>query len=281
MATDAEIRRVLRKHGVDVTARGKLGAHHHEAYERIQAELHVSADGADSWDGPDDDGDVITATVPGQAPGELEGQDDEHGEPIAEARPRVRTGRKGSAARRFADRVKASGKKQGKGPGRPRARVPVDRLISRGWGMGARLVAPVSQATARTLMLQAPVAGLVLEDTVKGTAADTVLQVAARAEDAGERVFALAGPPLIVMAIERAQGLEEPARTMRLAILVPMLEEALSMWVRIAGDKMDTAAARMAETQATSEEVQKLIALIFPQAEVVPDDDDVMAGAPA
>lgn len=280
MPSDADIRSVLREHGVTVPPRGKLGPKHRETYDRIQAGVVPEAD--DDWDGPDDEGDIITATIPGPAAAPPADQDDdERGRPIDEARPRVRPG-KGGTARRLADRVRAKSSSSGKGKSRPRARIPVDRLISRGWGMGARLVAPVSGATARTLMLQAPVAGLVLEDTVRGTAADTVLQYAARAEDAGERVFALVGPPLIVMAIERAQGLEEPARQMRLAILIPLLEEALTMWCQIAGDKMEVAAARMAETAAVSEEVNRLIALIFPQAEVEDQEQaETMAGAPA
>jgi hypothetical protein len=280
MPSDADIRAVLREHGIPVTDRGKLGPKYHAEYERIQAG-QVPPNGDESWAGPDDDGDVITATIPGPAGGAdgLAGQagDDTHGEPVAEARPRVRTKRPGSS---WQERIrKATSKDKPKGRAKARPRLPVDRLISRGWGAAARIVAPVSGATSRTLQLQAPVAGMVLEDRVRGTAADTVLQYAARGQEAGETVFALAGPPLIVAAIERAQGMDEPARTLRLAILIPMLEEALGLWCKIAGDKMQEAAVRMAENQAVNEEVQRLIGLIFPQAEVQPDDE--MAGAPA
>jgi len=287
MASDADIRAVLREHGISVTARGKLGAHHHEAYERIQRgeAPGVSDDGQDSWTGPDDDGDIITAHAPGPAAGELGDQDDadtaRHEQP-QEARPRVRVKRaRPSLSDRIRKATSSSGSKSSSSSRKKaRPRLPVDRIISRGWGAAARIVAPVSGATARTLQLQAPVAGLVLEDTVKGTAADTVLQFAARGQEAGETAFALAGPPILVAAIERAQGMDEPARTMRLAILIPMLEEALGLWCKIAGDKMQEAAVRMAETQAVNEEVQRLIGLIFPQAEVH-DESAEMAGAPA
>ena len=274
MPSDADIRAVLREHDIKVPARGKLGPRHRAEYERIQRGQVPASDG-DSWTGPDDDGDIITATVPGPADDEPSGQGDEPGEPVTETPPRVRIKR---ARTGWHERIRnATGKpKSGR---KPRPRLPVDRIVSRVWGSAARIVAPVSGATSRTLQLQAPVAGLVLEDKVKGTAADTVLQYAARGQEAGETVFALAGPPILVAAIERAQGMEEPARTMRLTILFPMLEEALSMWCKIAGDKMTEAAARIAETQAISEEVQQLIRLIFPQAEVQPDDE--MAGAPA
>jgi hypothetical protein len=278
MPSDADIRAVLREHGIPVTDRGKLGTKYHAEYERIQAG-QAPPNGDDSWAGPDDESDVITATVPGPpgGAGELGDQGDGPGEPVAEARPRVRAKRAGPS---WQERIrKATSKDKPKGRAKARPRLPVDRLISRGWGAAARIVAPVSGATSRTLQLQAPVAGMVLEDKVRGTAADTVLQYAARGQEAGETVFALAGPPLIVAAIERAQGMDEPARTMRLAILVPMLEEALGLWCKIAGDKMQEAAVRMAENQAVNEEVQRLIGLIFPQAEVQPDEE--MAGAPA
>lgn len=271
MPNDAEVRAVLRRHGVAVTSRGKLGDRHYKAYEDIQRGAAAAADNsADSWDGPDDDGDIIEAVVPPAADNNAD-EDTQPQEQPQERRPRrVRT-----PGPSIGDRLR--GKKTGSSTRKKtrHARVPVDRLISRGWGTAARLVSPVSQATARTLALQSPVAGLILEDAVKGTVVDTVLQPVARAEERAEKVFALAGPPLLVMAIEHAQGLEEPARQLRLAVLVPMLEEALGLWVKIAGDKVETAAARMEANAATQAEISRLLAIIFPQAEV--NDTDMAA----
>ena len=273
MPSDADIRSVLREHGIPVTPRGKLGAKHHAEYERITGKPAGDSAEGDTWTGPDDEGDVIMAHIPGPAAGELEDQDDDDGaEPVTETRPRRVHASRGKAAHRWADRIRGKAPGTGKPKAKPRPRLPVDRLISRGWKTGARIIAPVSQATARTLMLQAPVAGLVLEDKVKNTAADTVLQYGARLQEAGETAFALAGPPLIVAAIEKAQGLPEPQRQLRLAVLLPMLEEALTMWVKIAGDKVTEAAEQMAADAATSAEVERLIALIFPQATVEPEE---------
>jgi len=275
---------VLREHGIAVTARGKLGAHHHEAYEKIQRGETPGA-GDDTWNGPDDGDDVITGHVPGPAAGSLEdrARADEDGDTVRhdtpqEARPRVRVKQ---SRQSWSDRVrKATSSSKGRSKAKARPRVPVDRLITRGWSTAARFAALVSAPTARTLQLQAPVAGLILEDKARGTAADKVLQIGARAQDAGETVFALAGPPVIVLAIERAQGLPEPQRQIRLALLLPMLEEALTMWVKIGGDKVAEAAERIEADEATRAEVARLIGMIFPQAEVS-DPDGEMAGAPA
>ena len=109
---------------------------------------------------------------------------------------------------------------------------------------------------------------------------DRVLQPAARAHDKGKKVFALAAPPLLVAALEQAQGLPEPARSMRTALLTTLLAEALTMWVEVAGDKVEAAAARHAENQATRAEVEKLMSLIFATPGDVISEPE-MAGAAA
>lgn len=278
MASDADVRAVLREHGEPVPARGKLKPAYHQRYEELTNHAGPDGtddpDGSDDWDGPDDDGDIITATVPAPPAPEPD-----RGPPADETRPkrpRRKTG--GIGGRLFGDKTAtAKPKAKVKHP-----RVPADRLISRGWGALGRIAATVSAPLSTTFALQQPVAGMVLEDAVRGTFIDPALQFAARAEERGEKVAALAGPPLIVLAIERAQGLPEPARTIRLAILEPMLVETLTLWVNIAGDKMATAAARLEEDRATREEVARYISLIFPRAtveDVNPDDAGVMAGA--
>lgn len=285
MADASDIRAVLREHGVKVPARGKLGAGHLEAYQRITGRAADSPDlpdsdgpdGADDWDGPDDDGDVTEIRIPGTAGGGSPADDDDDGqaEDTAERRPRrPKTGRPG-----LADRLK-SGSKTRTGAAKAKVnhpRIPVDQLISRGWEAAGRMSAVVSTAVARTFILQAPVAGLIFEDTVRGTVVDKVLQPVARAEQRGNAIIALAGPPLIVLAIERAQGLEEPQRQMQLAILEPMLVESLTLWVKIADNKIDTARARMEATAEIRAQVAELIAAIFPRATVEDNAGDQAA----
>ena len=283
MPSDADIRAVLREHGVEVTKRGKLGDKHYAEYERITRRQQAPADDPEPWDGPDDGTDITRAVLPAAAvPGDAEDQDDGTRPQDQPQERRPRRVRKTSPS--LVDRLR--GAKPKSGPGKRKTALPrmsTARLISRGWSTMGRLAAPVSGSVSRTFQLQAPVAGLILDDTVKDTFLDPALQVAARAQEKGEKVFGLAGPPLIVAAIEKAQGLEEPQRSLRLAILVPMLEEALTVWVKIAGDKMEEAAAEVQADEATRAEVQRLIMLIFPQATVEQDQEQAhdMAGAPA
>jgi hypothetical protein len=179
---------------------------------------------------------------------------------------RVKAKPSGSITDRLLGRKPGTKPKAGRGKVK-HARVPVDRFIGRMWTTAARLVAPVSQPAARAFALEAPIAGLLLEDIVRNTAVDRVLQPAVRAEEKAERVIALT-PPLIVLAIERAQGLDEPRRSMQLAILFSMLEEALTLQVQFAGERMAEAQERMAANEAVRAQVAGLIAQIFPPAEV-------------
>lgn len=110
------------------------------------------------------------------------------------------------------------------------ARVPVDRIIARGWQFLAQMVAPINIPVARVLDMQAPVAGLILEDNIKSTMVDKILQPLARVEERGEVAFALLGPPILVGAIT--------ARPQMAGVLIPILREALKTWIDVAGPSM-------------------------------------------
>jgi hypothetical protein len=120
-----------------------------------------------------------------------------------------------------------------------KARISVEKLISGAWQLMAQAVQPINLPVARMLDYQAPVAGVVLEDTVQGTVIDRILQPIARAEAGGEKVFALLGPPLLVFAISNNTSLYPKLR--------PALRMALARWVDIAGPAMETLQKRDAE----------------------------------
>lgn len=265
---DAAARAILAEHGVQgVPSRGKLAPRWVSEAEALQADA-TSAGGGGEYDGG-----VTAADFP---PDEL--PDTPAAPPssgVVERRPkRVRAGRPS-----LADRLKAgtTGKGRGKRRGPARPRVPVDRLIERGWEVLARLAVPVSPPIARTLELQSPVAGLILEDVVRGTAVDRALQPIARAEEKAEKVLALVAPPVIVGALQAAQGLPEDQRAMREALLVPMLRESLVLWIRIAGDKVEEKAARESEMGPVNAKVDELLASIFTAAQPPPAQPDDMA----
>lgn len=141
---------------------------------------------------------------------------------------------KATPVRSLVERVKqaAPGKKtttRGKKPSKPR--VPVDRLISKVWQGLAQMMQPINLPVARVLDVQAPVAGLLLEDIVRNTVVDRVLQPVARIEQGGEMAFALIGPPLLVAAIQAKPEMH--------VFLVPMLKESLRTWIDVAGPKLE------------------------------------------
>jgi len=252
----ADVRAVLREHGQPVNERGRLSAAERIAYEAIR-----TPEPAGEYDGG-----VTAADFP----------PDEPEPPASEKKPRrVRQAKPATSSWR--DRLQGKPK-----TGKPKkyARVPVDRLIERGWEMLARLAGPVSPSISVCMELQAPVAGLIMEDVIRDTMVDRALQPVARAEEKAEKVIALVGPPVLVGAIQAAQGItDERERAMRLAILVPMLRESMVLWVKIAGDKIEEKARRDQEMGPVNEQVDRLLALIFPPppvAEMVADDE--MAG---
>lgn len=140
-------------------------------------------------------------------------------------------------AKSFLDRAKersqlnkAVGARRGKST---QPRSSVERLIGRGWEMLARLANPVNPPVGRVLAMQAPVAGMLLDDIVKDTVVDTVLQPIVRAEEKMELAFALIGPPLIVGALT-VKPEAQP-------VLIPLLKESLVTWLEVAGDKLEAA----------------------------------------
>src|SRR5215472_6632170 len=248
----AVVRAVLREHGIDVPARGRISAEHEKAY----AEL-VNQPEAGEYDAG------VTEADFGPDPG-TEGDTPEI--PPAEIKPRrLRSAPRLPALRR----PKAQGKAK---PKRKHARVPVDRLIERAWEALGRLAAPISPAVSNVLQLQSPVAGLIMEDIVRDTMVDRALQPIARAEEKAEKVIALAGPPMIVGALQAAEGLPPEQKAIRQAILVPMLRECLVVWVKVAGDKIEEKARRDEEMGPVNEQVDRLLAAIFTMPEPVAAD---------
>lgn len=242
----ADIRAVLREHGHEPPARGKLSQAWLDIYDAIRA-------GQDSQPPEGSyDGGVTVADFP---PGEDEA---DTGEVPAERAPR-----KPRAKRQpLTERLRAArGKPKPKGRAKPR--VPVDRVVGMVWEALGRMFTPLSPPTGRCLQLQAPVAGLILEDVVKGTVADRVLQPLARAEEKGKKVLAVAAPPMLVLAIEQAQALPDPQRMAREAFLVPMLLESLTLWDDVAGEKIEAQMARDAERGPARERAQRIMAMIF------------------
>lgn len=252
---DSEAREILRAHGEEPPARGRLND------EWKARATHY----ADQDDASVDVGD----TGAGEPPAPVTGV------PV-EAQPRrVRVSRPA-----LRDRVKGHQRKRR--PKRKHPRIPVDSLISSAWAALGGLAGNIDPPLGRCLVMQAPVSGLILEDLVKDTAVDRVLQPIARAEEKAEKALALFAPPAIVAALEVAQQLPEQQRKTREAILIPLLERSMVLWVRIAGDKIGQQLERAAEEEPAREKARQLLAMIFgPPAGTAPPapEDDAAARA--
>lgn len=256
-AAPADIRKWAKGQGRDVTARGPLPA-------ELVTEYEAEHQGPEP--GPEDFPPLPDITEPGPPPPDL-----------TEKAPRPVVTPRGRGLAGVLDKT-SRGPQPGKDkPGRSRKahpRVPVDKLISTGWGLLASFARPIPP-TSRLLRLQAPVAGVLLEDVVRGSVVDRVLQPLARGEESGKAMAALLGPPLLVTMI----SLQPSA----LPVLLPMLRHALLIWCEVAGPKMKLAVAREADFEDTyGETVDDMIELILAAAPTNPaekaeDDERITA----
>lgn len=243
---DAEARAILRAHQEEPPVRGKLGP------DWVARATHY-ADQDTAGQSPDNSQDnepelVITADEPAAAP------------VVAERKPRrVATGKPRQSLR---DRLKKATTPAPKSK-KKHPRMSLAPVIGEFWGLMGSLAGRVDVPLGRCLQMQSPVAGEILEDVVKGTMVDNALQPLARAEDKAKAVGALLLPPLCVVAIEHAQTLPEDQKNMRMAFLEPVLVQSLMMWERVAGDKMEAMAERVAAEAPSVERAKRTAALIF------------------
>src|SRR5215468_3634467 len=149
-----DIRAWAQAQGIELNGRGRLPKSVVEQYEAAHADDEV-----------DEEPLLIVPDDPGP-PAEPAA---EPLQPVAGERPPVPPkggGRAGFLARRERDKAKAKAR-----PPRRLPRVSVANLISSGWGLGAMALARNGNAVpvARVLQMQAPVAGVVVDDMVRGT----------------------------------------------------------------------------------------------------------------
>jgi len=244
---DAEARAILREHGEDPPKRGQLGGEWRDRAEGYRA----GGEGTAADPLPLDD---AGAGGQGAAAGEVEHKPRRVRQQRATLADRLRGGRKGSSA-----------------PRRPRSkhpRVSVAEVCGSAWYGLARVAANVDVALSRCLQLQSGVAGEILEDIAKDTFVDTLLQPVARGAEKGKKAAALIGPPMLTTAIRAAEGLPEPQRSIRLAFLMPLLEESLVMMARVTGDMSERVTAKIEEEAPLREMAKAQVQLIF--ADLVP-----------
>jgi hypothetical protein len=211
-----DIRVWARANGYNLTDKGPISAEVRDAYA-MREESELDSRDLESRDLENDASALLDGPTPGPTPvptaptavptlGPTPGE-------VAPVEP---------GKRRWRPKVNTSG---------PRRRESLETLATGVWGAVAMLSARSKRLpTARVLELQAPVAGIVVDDVLRGTLADRLLQPLARTGKRGETVLALVGPVVLVELIQRRPDMAPQ--------LIPLLALALESWVDIAGPKL-------------------------------------------
>lgn len=245
MATAADVRAGIE----DAPARGFLARRYVDQWNSSHPDDpympagNIPDDPAATTDYPDDDFDT---GFPGDdtETGSVTAPAGDPGEELKETAPqRPGSSRKGKTGKRaglrnpFARSKTGSRKKAAK-------RVSTETFLGSLWRAGAKLATPLPPLQ-RTLRVQAPVAGMLLEDAVRGTAADAVLQPFARFAEGGKTVTALLGPPAFVTAImveqQRAAAENRDPNPLFMAVALEGLRGSLMTWCEVAGPKFEVA----------------------------------------
>lgn len=121
-------------------------------------------------------------------------------------------------------------------PGGPKGRVSTETIWSVVYGGLSKLamLVPGNETNpvpllpvSRMMDIQAPAVGILIDDSIKGTVADKVVQPLARAGRGGETAWAIIGPPVLVAGMMQSPELRP--------VLYPMLRESLKSYVLLSG----------------------------------------------
>lgn len=260
MPTASDIRKWAREQGIDVEARGNIPGDLREKYDAA----HPHPNGTTDTSGPDyPDDEFETAFID---PPDDEAFDESV---MAEEKPRrpkakARTSSSGAGRRFGFGRAKTGAK-----PAAKRKRVSTEDMLGGAWRLLAKVATPLPPLN-RTLRIQAPVAGMLLEDVVKDTAADTFLQPLARLAGQGKVVSALLGPPVIVTAlmmhVQQRASMDPPQEPHPFFISAgtEALRSSLMVWAELTEGKILIAAKREADLEARfGQSVDELIAFLL------------------
>lgn len=205
MANSTDVRAWARENGYDVQARGPLPDEIRDAYHLAHSPAVVpgtvlgsvtdTVSEADFPASPDDYPAAPAAAAPAAA-------DAGAAPPAREERRPRQVKPKGMLAglRGMLGGGGSTGKGKSRGKKISHPRVPLGDFVEETWSDLGWLAAPLPPL-ARLFELQAPYAGVVVDETVQGTAADTLLQPLARYGTAFRALNGLLGPPVFTLAI--------------------------------------------------------------------------------
>lgn len=239
----ATIRRELRDAGVEgIPDRGKLSAEHMDAWRRLREDTGTGFDTE-----PDEPADGPETPEDRPRP------------------PRAARGPRGGLFTRRQPRDRKRKTRSGRG-----GRISVATLIEDGWYQFAEIFEGVPPLF-RCLTMEAPFAGMLMEDAVKGTVIDLVLQPLARNEQRMNTIGGLVGLPLATAAAVQnapAPG-EEPGGRFKAAVYSMRLSARLL--ARAGVGKAEELAEHAEQVKARAREADRLVAWIL-TGEVPPED---------
>ena len=188
MAEPSEVRAWARDQGLDVNARGAIPAEITSAYD-------AAHNGHADYPPPEDvDAGVTVADFPGPLP-ELDALDraDDTPKPRASRERKPRVVKPGPARKRGWKQVFGNAAPKAKGRGGPR--TDLSEFAEDTWRDLALLASGVMPPVSRVLGIQAPYAGVVFDEAVRGLPlVDTILQPVARASVSLRALNGLLGP---------------------------------------------------------------------------------------
>lgn len=265
MPTASDIRAWAREQGHEVPDRGNIPNNVRAAYDAA----HPGPNGSAGTSGPDyPDDDFETAFI---EPPEEDGAlfDESALAESAPRRPKAAPARARSTTTGRGLFGRGRSKQNAKGKPKAKPRVSTEDVLGGLWRGMAKLATPLPPLQ-RTLRIQAPVAGIILEDAVKGTAADALLQPFARLAGQGKVISALLGPPVIVTAlmlhVQQRAMLDPPQEPNPLLVSAgtEALRSSLMAWMEVAGPKFDIALQREREFEAKyGQSVDELIGFLL------------------
>ena len=288
--SSTDVREWARQQGEQINERGKIPASIRQRYEdahRPTATAEILEDsydpsmGVTEADFPPDEGeyDESAAATPEPA----------HHAPARERKPRAvkpPPAKGGIRERIFGGKPKPAAKKTGP------PRVSLSDFAEETWSDLAFLAAPVPPL-ARILDIQAPYAGVVFDDQVRGTVVDTLLQPVARYSGMFRGLNGLVGPPVyvaMICAVGVQVGAKHPVTgetvmvpDQKTQMLFQGLRYSLLQMTKITEVNADAIMARRQASEERMAAVEAIIASIFgtPAFPDFPVPDPPAAPAPA
>lgn len=209
MTSDADIRAWAKTSGVDVPTRGsvpKAVRDQYDAANPVGDNLGLSGD-----EQPPAHGYADAEAAPTRPQG-----------PSEDVAPLPPPGRLGKLGKPGGSVVRAK---------REHKRVSLESLASGLWSMlGNAAQSRGLVPTGRALVMQAPVAGMILEDSLRGTVADRIMQPLARGGEAAKELGALFGVPVLVTLVTLKPETQD--------VVIPQLRTLMREWAIIAGPRI-------------------------------------------